>query len=277
MIPDYLTLGLVVIINIVLIIQIFTFTRDNTKDTLQNRVIINTSEVLVLLATVILVIYQSIRKVSDVFSLWFIIGLSSLLVICVWSMVRFNWLRTLLGLEIGISEPENRVVFGDNSDDDESDEVITLTESQKSDGPASKPRSDKDFVVFSKYIDKTKANNFSFEELYPDYNSMSLEEQIKVASSDYSAYNGYPDGHICKGCECLKHDDGYEFCGKFIPGMGTIGCSCRWGCLNCKKCGGHDCDIKNSIEPNPFGSSTENNNNGVASNAAPANVTTKAS
>ena len=268
MIPEYLILGLVVIINIVIIIQIFTFTRDNTKDSLQNRVIINTSEVLVLLATVIMVIYQSIRNVSDIFSLWFIIGLSSLLVICVWSMVRFNWLRTLLGLEIGISEPENRVVFGDDSDN---------KNENKSTEPSSKKRSNKDFVVFSKYIDKTKANNFSFEELYPDYNSMKSEKKIKMLSSDYSAYNGYPDGHICKGCKCIKDDNGYEFCGKFIPGMGTIGCSCRWKCLNCKKCGGHDCDIKNSIEPNPTGVSIKNNSKGVASNVASVNVTTKAS
>ena len=49
-------------------------------------------------------------------------------------------------------------------------------------------------------------------------------------------YNGYPEDHMCYGCGCLKRDNGYRFCGKKLPGMGTIGCSDRWECRNCKNC-----------------------------------------
>ena len=53
---------------------------------------------------------------------------------------------------------------------------------------------------------------------------------------DYSEYNGYDQNHICYNCGCIKREDGYVFCGKYIPNFGTIGCSPRWKCRNCKKC-----------------------------------------
>ena len=103
-------------------------------------------------------------------------------------------------------------------------------------------------VILSKYISRNERNNFSFEDLFPDYDKLSENLSLqKNGPRDYSAYNGYPEGHICKGCRCLKREDGYKFCGKFIPGMGTIGCSERWGCLNCREC--------------PEGRNNTNNNN----------------
>ena len=232
MILDYLTLGLVVIIEIIIITQIFTFTRNNVEDKLDNNVVIHSFEVVTLLVAILLVMYQSLRKITDSATLTFLMVLTAILICVIWGIVRIRWLRTNYKINMGISKPEEKVVFKDNFKEDNTDN------SPKSTKPEAVPkeRSDKDFVVFSKYADKTKANNFSFEALYPNYDGKSVELDITKGSKDYSAYNGYPEGHICSGCGCMKREDGYVFCGKFIPGMGTIGCSPRWNCLNCKKC-----------------------------------------
>ena len=87
--------------------------------------------------------------------------------------------------------------------------------------------------IFKKYSNHN--NNFSFDELYPNYKTSNLKSKSKNIK-DYSAYNGYPQDHICYDCGCIKNDEGYVFCGKEIPGMGVIGCSDKWGCENCKKC-----------------------------------------
>jgi hypothetical protein len=88
--------------------------------------------------------------------------------------------------------------------------------------------------IFSKYIDKINSN-FSFEYIYPNYNSSNSEEKTSTLK-DYSAYNGYAKDDICYNCSCLKKSDGNIFCGKELPGLGIIGCSKNWKCHNCKKC-----------------------------------------
>tara|TARA_B110001469_G_C9632405_1_gene316521 strand:- start:49 stop:1005 length:957 start_codon:yes stop_codon:yes gene_type:complete len=231
MILDYLTLGLVVIIEIIIITQIFTFTRNNVEDKLVNNIVIHSFELVTLLVAILLVMYQSIRKSSDSATLTFLMIFTAILICVIWGVVRIRWLRTNYKINMGVSKPEEKVVFKDSFREDNNSKS-----DKKKPEAVPKERSDKDFVVFSKYADKTKANNFSFEALYPDYDGKSVELDITKGSKDYSAYNGYPEGHICSGCSCMKREDGYVFCGKFIPGMGTIGCSPRWDCLNCKKC-----------------------------------------
>ena len=95
--------------------------------------------------------------------------------------------------------------------------------------------------IFSKYIDKSSQNDYAFDNLYPNnidnqIDGISKATSVKDKDPDYSAYNGYPPEHICHKCECLKKDDGSIFCGKKVPGMGTIGCSEKWKCRNCKNC-----------------------------------------
>jgi hypothetical protein len=232
MILDYLTLGLVVIVEIIIITQIFTFTRNNVEDKLVNNVVIHSFELVTLLVAVLLVMYQSVRKITDSATLTFLMVLTALLICVIWGVVRISWLRTNYKINMGISKPDEKVVFNDSFRDEHNTKNSEPTRPEA----VPKERSNKDFVVFSKYADKTKANNFSFEDLYPDYDGKSVELDIKAGSKDYSAYNGYPEGHICNGCGCMKREDGYVYCGKFIPGMGAIGCSPRWECLNCKKC-----------------------------------------
>ena len=232
MILDYLTLGLVVIVEILIITHIFTFTRNNVEDTLVNNIVIHSFELITLLIAILLVMYQSVRKITDSATLTFLMVFTSLLICVIWGIVRISWLRTNYKINMGISKPEDKVVFDDSF---KQNNVHIPPEPTKPEA-VPKDRSNKDFVVFSKYADKTKANNFSFEELYPDYDGKSVSLDVKAGPKDYSAYNGYPEGHICNGCSCMKRDDGYVYCGKFIPGMGAIGCSPRWDCLNCKKC-----------------------------------------
>lgn len=115
------------------------------------------------------------------------------------------------------------------------------------DNHKNKDMSNSRIAIFSKYI-KRNNRDFIFEKLHGNYNKKDEEyilEQYKKQNNnqkgsdknkDYSKYNGYNSNHICYNCSCLKRDNGYIFCGKFIPGFGTIGCSERWGCRNCKKC-----------------------------------------
>tara|TARA_B100001057_G_C22498157_1_gene812955 strand:- start:65 stop:769 length:705 start_codon:yes stop_codon:yes gene_type:complete len=95
-------------------------------------------------------------------------------------------------------------------------------------------------VIFSKYHAKNNTD-FTFENSYPDYNKIKgTQENVNNntdGEKDYSAFDGYAPGHICYRCGCLTDPDtGHTFCGKQIDGVGTIGCSSRWECRNCKDC-----------------------------------------
>ena len=238
MIVTYGVLGLAVFIEVILIISIFSFTTNNVEDTLQNKIIINSSELIVLLAASILSIYQTIKNFTDPMVMGFLILFTSVIIIIIWAFLRIEWLRKAVGLNIGISRPNNRVVFNNHRASNNNNNNNNNNDNNNTQRVETQPkqRSDKNEVVLSKYIDRDMENNFSFHDLYPSYNDKSSELRVKGGSTDYSAYNGYPEEHICHGCGCMKREDGYTYCGKFIPGMGAIGCSDRWGCLNCRKC-----------------------------------------
>lgn len=242
MITDFIALIFIVLVNIVLITSIFNFTRDNVENSSRNAIIIDVFELLVLLVVILLCIQQILYNVLDGASNLFISILSVVFIILFWSISRVPMVRNALGIKVGVDYPEinNRIV--DNLDNDRVNENASENsnknenenENTESCG-ISKPNANN--VAFSKYIHKGKRNDFKFEELLPDYDKQALDFALtKETAKDYSAYNGYPDDHICSGCGCVKREDGYKFCGKFIRGMGMIGCSERWGCLNCKNC-----------------------------------------
>lgn len=257
MLYDFLLLGLIVIIEIILILQIFNFTRANVEDSLRNKIAVHSSEVLTLVIVNLSVIYFSLYKYIDQVVVTFIMILSMVLIVSIWSIFRVESIRKFFGIKVGLSDPKNKVVFS-NDYENNSDSENSLNKDNRSNNNSNKNNSNNNKnkskknknVVFSRYINKSLANNFSFNELYPDYDDMGKKiKSSKVKDKDYSAYNGYPEGHICSGCGCMKREDGYIFCGKFVPGMGTIGCSPRWECLNCKDCkegktkkGSYTCD-----------------------------------
>jgi len=234
---DYLILGLIMIVQICLLITIFNFVHANTDDNLKNRVIINISEVLTLIVVTSLVMYVSLLKIVRQPVLGFLLGFAILLIVVVWSVFRIDIIKKFFDIDTGLEvNNDNSFDVIIPSDTPKKQNVVITQSATKIETREPKQRSEKDFVVFSKYIDRSKENNFSFNNLYPNYGDMAEAHSIGQQSRDYSAYNGYPDDHICNGCGCLRREDGYKFCGKFIPGMGTIGCSPRWGCLNCRDC-----------------------------------------
>ena len=249
MIITFISLGLVVLVNILLIVSIFNFTRNNTKETSSNAVIIDISELLTLLIILLMSINIILKGIMSGPSLLFINILATVLILCIWSITRVPFIRDFLGIKIGIDSSNNRIVdnmirnnlnnlnnlnneiIKNSNNDDQTNVENDLEEN------ANKCNYNSNNTIFSKYIDKNEMNNFSFEGLFPDYDKdQEILDMKKKTDKDYSAYNGYPNDHICFGCQCLKREDGYKFCGKFVEGVGTIGCSERWGCLNCKKC-----------------------------------------
>ena len=240
MIIDFIALIFIVIVNVILITSIFNFTRDNVENTSSNTIIIDIFELLMLLVVIILCIQQVLYNILDGASNLFISILSVVFILLFWSVSRVPMIRDALGIKVGVNYPElnNRIV--DNLDNNieykNTSENLNKNDNENPDSCGiSKP--DANNVAFSKYVQKGERNDFRFEKLLPDYDKQSLNFALsKEATKDYSAYNGYPDDHICSGCGCVKREDGYKFCGKFIRGMGMIGCSERWGCLNCKNC-----------------------------------------
>lgn len=241
MVIDFIGLIFLVIVNILFIISIFNFTRANTKDSYKNAVITDVSELITFMIMIPFTINYILSSLMDGASLLLINIITVVLIICVWSIVRVPMIRDFLGIKIGIDSPtaNNRLL----------NEVVNNTpksesKSESKPEPESESKSeyklDKDQVIFSKYIGTGKRNNFAFNELFPQYNNKNTATTLQT--KDYSAFNGYPDEHICNGCSCIEGDDGEKFCGKYVPGMGTIGCSCRWECMNCKECGQHKCD-----------------------------------
>lgn len=234
---DYIILGFVIIVEIFLLISIFNFVHANTENNLKNRVIINISEIISLLIVTTIVMYFSLLKIVRQPVLGFLLGLTILLIIAVWSIFRIDIIKKFFNIETGMESNNNDAIDVVIPQEKSQNKNVVITQSAtKLESREPKDRSEKNFVVFSKYIDKSKENNFSFNNLYPNYGDMADAHNIGLQSKDYSAYNGYPEDHICFGCGCLRREDGYKFCGKFIPGMGTIGCSPRWGCLNCRGC-----------------------------------------
>ena len=241
MIIDFIALIFIVLVNVILITSIFNFTRNNVENTSRNTIIIDIFELLVLLVVIILCFQQILYNILDGASNMFISILSVVFIILFWSISRVPMVRNALGIKVGVDYPDidNRIVNNldmnrENRQNNENESDNTSTNTNTSTCGISKP--DANNVAFSKYVQKGDRNDFRFEKLLPDYDKQSLEFALKKETKDYSAYNGYPDDHICSGCGCVRREDGYKFCGKFIRGMGMIGCSERWGCLNCKNC-----------------------------------------
>ena len=237
MILDFVALIFIVLVNVALLTSIFNFTRANVEDNSTNAIVIDIFELLTLLVVILLCVYSILDNVMDGASHLFVMVLAFIFICLFWSISRVPMVRKTLGIKEGVDYPEINERIVDNLVDTNTNnsENNQNTEEPKSECGVKLPSDDN--VVFSKYIDKGKRNDFKFEELLPDYNKQSLEYALtRKGPKDYSAYNGYPDDHICSGCGCVRREDGYKFCGKFIPGMGMIGCSERWGCLNCKKC-----------------------------------------
>jgi hypothetical protein len=251
MIVNFIALIFIVLVNVVLITSIFNFTRDNVENSSRNAIIIDVFELVLLLVVLLLCIHQVLYDIMDGASHLFIMILAFVLIVLFWSISRVPMVRKGLGIKEGVDYPElnNRVVDNlsetnnisnnnSNSNSNSNNNNNSNSNSNNnSNSSCSISKPDKNNVAFSKYVQKAKRNDFRFEELLPDYDKQSLTfELTKAGPKDYSAYNGYPDDHICSGCGCVKREDGYKYCGKFIRGMGMIGCSERWGCLNCKKC-----------------------------------------
>lgn len=243
MIITFISLGLVVLVNILLIVSIFNFTRNNTEQTSTNAIVIDVSELILLLIILLMSINIILREIMSGPSLLFLNILTVVLILCIWSVVRVPFIRDFFGIKIGIDSvsSNNRIVddLVNNNQNYEYENSIPDNdlENNNLEENLNKCNYDSDNTIFSKYIDKNEMNNFSFENLFPDYDKdQEILDLKKKTDKDYSAYNGYPSDHICFGCQCLTREDGYKFCGKFVEGVGTIGCSERWGCQNCKKC-----------------------------------------
>jgi hypothetical protein len=233
MIIDLISLIFLVIVNILLITSIFNFTRANTKDTTSNTLIIDISELITLVFIIPFTLNYVLYKKMDGASLLLLSIIALSLIIVIWGIFRVPMIRDFLGIKVGIDRPSannnllNNIVNNTNNVNN-SNNVNSVN--------------NKNHVIFSKYATKNNRNNFSFSNLFPSYNDEQKNQSVKDSVTDYSQFNSYPDGHICQGCSCMEDEYGKTFCGKYISGMGTIGCSCRWECMNCKGCGEHKCD-----------------------------------
>ena len=219
----YLSLVCALIIQLIVIDSVFSsvaLKKDGNFE--MNNLAINTLGLILMISTSSLTCYYFLKGVFDEIVLTFIILLISALILFWWLVYKTNVLAEYVGkvtYEYTEDEPENN----ENNENNETKPIMNVT------GPA-----------FSRFHNKNN-RDFSFETSYPDYNKIksSLEQgptSLVENKPDYSMYNGYDPSHICYNCGCITKENGYTFCGKEIPGMGTIGCSSRWGCRSCKKC-----------------------------------------
>ena len=218
----YLSLICALIIQLIVVDSIFSsvaFKKDENFE--MNNHIVNLIELVLMLSISGLTCYYFLNKVFDDLTLTFIILLISALIFFRWLVYKTNVLAQYIG-KVTYDYTEEEL-----NDEDNENEEVEPTKSLLT-GPA-----------FSRYHNKNN-RDFSFESSYPDYNkikpSMKKAEDTGSGLPDYSMYNGYDPSHICYKCSCITRENGYTFCGKEIPGMGTIGCSNRWGCRSCKKC-----------------------------------------
>ena len=226
MIKNYLSLIIGIFIQLVIINLVFgqvNFDKDDENYDM-TKMLTNVLELVVMIIVTISILYYFLRNMMDTLSMTLCILISSGLILLYWLVYKTN----LLGNYIKRVEYEVEESEVEESDQNHSNPTKHTPEVTKS-----------DTVSFSKYHNKDNNRDFSFENSYPDYNKIkpSLEPVENTADvKDYSMYNGYDPSNICYKCGCITDDDGYTFCGKQIPGMGTIGCSERWECRNCKDC-----------------------------------------
>ena len=221
----YLSLVCSLIIQLIVIDSVFSsvaFKKDGNFE--MNNLLVNTLELILMIMISSLTCYYFLKGVFDELVLTFIILLVSALILFWWLVYKTNVLAEYIGKVTYEYTDENENNNENNENNNENNNpTVNIT------GPA-----------FSRYHNKNN-RDFSFESSYPDYNKIkpSLKDRptsLVGTTPDYSMYNGYDPSHICYKCGCITRENGYTFCGKEIPGMGTIGCSSRWGCRSCKKC-----------------------------------------
>lgn len=214
--------GLVIFVQLYIIDYIFNKIplRENDNNYEFKKTILDISELILMVTMASFVLYMTIHELEKNEKIFSIV-LVNVIIVLTWSVRNLQWARELLGdidlQYLKISRKKN-------------DQVINESVNESDD------------VIFSKYIKKpSEILNYSFSKFYNRHNNNIPFKSERSNNSDelkkdYSMYNGYPEDHICYGCGCLKRDNGYRFCGKKLPGMGTIGCSERWECRNCKNC-----------------------------------------
>ena len=195
-----------------------------------NNFIVNIIHLVVMLIVTSLVCLFFLKNIIDNLTLTFIILLICGKILFIWMVYKTNILDEYIGkVEYNYNDLDNLNNDSNNSNNSNNDSNNDSTKQVNITGPA-----------FSRYHDKND-RDFSFESSYPNYNKIKPSMEPAPTSNvsgvpDYSMYNGYDPSHICYRCGCITRENGYTFCGKEIPGMGTIGCSSRWGCKNCKDC-----------------------------------------
>ena len=222
----YLSLVSALIIQLILIDSIFgnvAFKRDANFE--MNNLIVNILELVLMIIVASVTMVYFLKNIYDNLTLTFFILLINGLIFFRWLVYKTNVLAEYVGkVSYDYTELDENENQNQNNSEEEHEPTKKLVE-----GPA-----------FSRYHNKNN-RDFSFESSYPDYNKIKpsmedVEENTTDGIPDYSMYNGYDPSHICYRCGCITRENGYTFCGKEIPGVGTIGCSSRWGCRNCKKC-----------------------------------------
>ena len=255
MIKKYLSLAIALFIQIILVTMIFRNIKlDSSNENYEtNKNLINVLELLILLAVNCAIIYHVLKSDLDRLSLYFILGISSLVILLYWFVYKTDLLANYI-TKVDYDMPDQRLNNSNNSNSNYSNNV-----SNSFPKPTRPPF---EGVAFSKYHDKDTDRDFSFENAYPNYNNIepSLESKNDNNNNnntnnantgpDYSMYNGYDPSNICYQCKCIEEEDGDKFCAKEIPGMGRIGCSERWECLNCKDCQSWDDDRFKQTEQN---------------------------
>jgi hypothetical protein len=226
MIKNYISLTFGILIQAILIRSIFNNVKlDITKENaVVTKLIIHIFEIGLIMGISYFMMKHFLTGLIDNVSLIFVIIFVEILLVIIWLYAVINdYINKLLYGLSNMFTPFNYNNNNNNIND------INLTTAVINDD-----------VIFSKYHSKNNID-FTFENAYPDYNKIkNTQNEVNNNTDrekDYSAFDGYAPGHICYKCSCLTDSDtGHTFCGKQIDGVGTIGCSSRWECRNCKDC-----------------------------------------
>ena len=249
MIKKYFSLVVALFLQMFLINTVFGQVKfDEEHETYEtNKMIANVLELFLMLVVNLAIIYYVLKNDIDRLSLYFIIILSSFIILLFWIVYKTDYLANHISR---VSYEMNNVSNNSNNTsnnnlNNNSNNISNNISNNNNTNVVTKKAFEG--VAFSKYHNKDTNRDFTFEDSYPNYNEIepSLENTNNSNSNsnnndnsvpDYSMYNGYDENHICFNCKCLEEDDGSKFCAKDIPGIGRIGCSERWECLNCKDC-----------------------------------------
>jgi hypothetical protein len=245
MIKKYFTLAIALFLQMILINRVFgQLNFDETDQNYEtNMMLINVLELLLMLVVNMAIIYNFLNRNLDKLTLYFVIGLSSVIILLYWFVYKTNFLSNYISrVDYNIDNE-----YGNYNNGGEFNNYLTNNLNDASSFTENIPNvtlqnnNNKNEIIFSKYHNKNTERDFTFENSYPNYNEIepSMKESNNSNSNkkpDYSMYNGYDRGDVCYNCKCVEDDDGDKFCAKEIPGMGRIGCSERWECLNCKDC-----------------------------------------